>query len=113
MNLRPLDPRAIRTGAQSGKMPSLTWAYGPDCPPSPSKVAAIRPITRNRSSSEWGGARLAEAYDLRRACASFPLASGALPWAVTKTPGHSRIGLIMSTYTHVLLDIKGDVSRHE
>ncbi|SNT20480.1 hypothetical protein SAMN05216276_102872 [Streptosporangium subroseum] len=37
----------------------------------------------------------------------------ASPRAVTKTPGHSRIGLIMNTYTHVLLDIRGDLLRHE
>ncbi|WP_371784197.1 tyrosine-type recombinase/integrase [Streptosporangium subroseum] len=82
-------------------------------PPSPSKVAVTRPITRNRCPRNGAGLDSPRPHDLRHARASFPLTSGASPRAVTKAPGHSRIGLIMNTYTHVLLDIKGDPLRHE
>ena len=57
---------------------------------------------------EEGGAELGlrRLHDLRHACASFLLASGASPRTVMKTLGHSQIGLTMNTYTHVLPDIE-------
>ncbi|WP_244282609.1 tyrosine-type recombinase/integrase [Micromonospora chersina] len=44
-------------------------------------------------------------HDLRHACATFLLVSGASPRPVTKGLGHSQIGLTMNTYAHVLPDI--------
>jgi len=45
-------------------------------------------------------------HDLRHACATFLLASGASPRTVMKTLGHSQISLTMNTYAHVLLEIE-------
>ncbi len=44
--------------------------------------------------------------DLRHACATFLLASGASPRTVMKMLGHSQIGLTMNTYAHVLPEIE-------
>jgi len=45
-------------------------------------------------------------HDLRHACATFLLASGASPRTVMKTLGHSQIALTMNTYAHVLADVE-------
>ncbi|GAA1797252.1 site-specific integrase [Planosporangium flavigriseum] len=45
-------------------------------------------------------------HDLRHACATFLLASGASPRTVMKMLGHSQIGLTMNTYAHVLPEIE-------
>jgi integrase len=45
-------------------------------------------------------------HDLRHACATFLLASGASPRTVMKTLGHSQISLTMNTYAHVLPEIE-------
>jgi integrase len=45
-------------------------------------------------------------HDLRHACATFLLASGASPRTVMKTLGHSQIALTMNTYAHVLVDVE-------
>jgi integrase len=45
-------------------------------------------------------------HDLRHACATFLLASGASPRTVMKTLGHSQITLTMNTYAHVLADVE-------
>jgi integrase len=55
-------------------------------------------------------------HDLRHACATFLLASGASPRTVMKVLGHSQIGLTMNTYAHVLPEIEraavDDAARH-
>lgn len=55
-------------------------------------------------------------HDLRHACATFLLASGASPRTVMKTLGHSQISLTMNTYAHVLPEIEraavDDAARH-
>ncbi|BFU46704.1 site-specific integrase [Krasilnikovia sp. MM14-A1004] len=45
-------------------------------------------------------------HDLRHACATFLLASGASPRRVMKTLGHSQISLTMNTYGHVLAEVE-------
>jgi len=45
-------------------------------------------------------------HDLRHACATFLLASGASPRTVMKTLGHSQIALTMNTYAHVLPEVE-------
>lgn len=45
-------------------------------------------------------------HDLRHACATFMLLSGASPRTVMQTLGHSQIGLTMNTYAHFLPDIE-------
>ncbi len=45
-------------------------------------------------------------HDLRHACATFLLASGATSRTVMKVLGHSQIGLTMNTYAHVLPEIE-------
>ncbi|MER7335410.1 MULTISPECIES: tyrosine-type recombinase/integrase [unclassified Micromonospora] len=45
-------------------------------------------------------------HDLRHACATFLLASGASPRAVMKVIGHSQIGLTVNTYDHLLPEIE-------
>ncbi|MEU7870926.1 site-specific integrase [Dactylosporangium sp. NPDC049140] len=52
------------------------------------------------------GLRWLRLHDLRHACATFLLASGASPRTVMKTLGHSQISLTMNTYAHVLDDIE-------
>ncbi|MET7376462.1 tyrosine-type recombinase/integrase [Micromonospora arida] len=44
-------------------------------------------------------------HDLRHACATFLLVSGASPRTAMKVLGHSQIGLTMNTYAHVLPEI--------
>ena len=55
-------------------------------------------------------------HDLRHACATFLLASGASPRTVMKPLGHSQISLTMNTYAHVLPEIErtavDDAARH-
>lgn len=41
-------------------------------------------------------------HDLRHACATFMLLTGASPGTVMETLGHSQITLTMNTYAHVL-----------
>ncbi|MEV7012248.1 tyrosine-type recombinase/integrase [Streptosporangium sp. NPDC051022] len=62
--------------------------------------------TRWRATRKKAGLDWQRLHDLRHACASFLLASGASPRTVMKTLGHSQIGLTMNTYTHVLPDIE-------
>ncbi|MGI5178690.1 tyrosine-type recombinase/integrase [Dactylosporangium sp. CA-152071] len=45
-------------------------------------------------------------HDLRHACATFLLVSGASARTVMKVLGHSQIGLTMNTYAHVLPEIE-------
>ncbi len=45
-------------------------------------------------------------HDLRHACASMLLASGASPRTVMQILGHSQIGLTMNTYAHVLPEVE-------
>lgn len=45
-------------------------------------------------------------HDLRHACATFLLVSGASPRTVMKVLGHSQIGLTMNAYAHVLPEIE-------
>lgn len=45
-------------------------------------------------------------HDLRHACATFMLASGASPRTVMKMLGHSQIALTMNTYAHVLPELE-------
>ncbi|MFJ2032808.1 tyrosine-type recombinase/integrase [Streptosporangium sp. NPDC087985] len=70
-------------------------------PIEPGNLSTRWRATRKRAGLDW--LRL---HDLRHACASFLLASGASPRTVMKTLGHSQIGLTMNTYTHVLPDIE-------
>ncbi|PWU44509.1 site-specific integrase [Micromonospora globispora] len=56
-----------------------------------------------RAAAELDWLRL---HDLRHACATFLLVSGASPRTVMKVLGHSQIGLTMNTYAHVLPDIE-------
>ena len=58
---------------------------------------------RARASLEW-----LRIHDLRHACATFLLASGASPRTVMKVLGRSQIGLTMNTYAHVLPEIERD-----
>jgi integrase len=58
---------------------------------------------RARAELDW--LRL---HDLRHACATFLLASGASPRTVMQILGHSQIGLTMNTYTHVLPELERD-----
>ncbi|GGQ77720.1 tyrosine-type recombinase/integrase [Couchioplanes azureus] len=57
--------------------------------------------TRERAGLPW--LRL---HDLRHACATFLLASGASPRTVMQTLGHSQISLTMNTYAHVLMEVE-------
>jgi integrase len=69
----------------------------------------LEPRNMNRSwYAVWARAGLdgVRLDDLRYAYASFLLAAGASPRTVMKTLGHSRIGLTMNTYTHVLPEIE-------
>lgn len=56
-----------------------------------------------RAAAGLGWLRL---HDLRHACATFLLVSGASPRTVMKVLGHSQIGLTMNTYAHVLPEIE-------
>lgn len=47
-------------------------------------------------------------HDLRHACATFLLATGASPRTVMQVLGHSQIGLTMNTYAHVLPELERD-----
>ncbi|MEV7012258.1 site-specific integrase [Streptosporangium sp. NPDC051022] len=62
--------------------------------------------TRWRATRKNAGLHWLRLHDLRHACVSFLLASGASPRTVMKTLGHSQTGLTMNTYTHVLPDIE-------
>ena len=53
-----------------------------------------------------GGLGWLRLHDLRHACATFLLASGASPRTVMKTLGHSQIALTMNTYAHVLEEVE-------
>ncbi|WP_207620799.1 tyrosine-type recombinase/integrase [Streptosporangium minutum] len=70
-------------------------------PIEPGNLSTRWRVARKRAGLDW--LRL---HDLRHACASFLLASGASPRTVMKTLGHSQIGLTVNTYTHVLPDIE-------
>jgi integrase len=56
-----------------------------------------------RERADLGWLRL---HDLRHACATFLLASGASPRTVMKVLGHSQISLTMNTYAHVLPEVE-------
>ncbi|OJF11369.1 tyrosine-type recombinase/integrase [Couchioplanes caeruleus] len=56
---------------------------------------------RSAADLEW-----LRIHDLRHACATFLLASGASPRTVMKVLGHSQIGLTMNTYAHVLPEVE-------
>jgi integrase len=47
-------------------------------------------------------------HDLRHACATLLLASGASPRVVMQVLGHSQISLTMNTYAHVLHEVERD-----
>ena len=47
-------------------------------------------------------------HDLRHACATFLLLTGASPRTVMETLGHSQIALTMNTYAHVLPHVERD-----
>lgn len=47
-------------------------------------------------------------HDLRHACATFLLLTGASPRTVMETLGHSQISLTMNTYAHVLPQVERD-----
>ncbi len=49
-------------------------------------------------------------HDLRHTCASLMLAQGVHPRAVMEILGHSRIGLTMDTYSHVLPSVKKETA---
>ncbi|MGW4663311.1 tyrosine-type recombinase/integrase [Streptosporangium sandarakinum] len=70
-------------------------------PIEPGNLSTRWRATRKRAGLDW--LRL---HDLRHACASFLLASGASPRTVMKTLGHSQIGLTRNTCTHLLPDIE-------
>ncbi|MGA4729609.1 tyrosine-type recombinase/integrase [Micromonospora taraxaci] len=53
------------------------------------------------TETHGAGARM-RLHDLRHACATFLLVSGASPRTVMKVLGHGQIGLTMNTYAHVL-----------
>ena len=61
--------------------------------------------TRARAGLPWLRLRL-RLHDLRHACATFLLASGASPRTVMKTLGHGQITLTMNTYAHVLAEVE-------
>lgn len=54
-------------------------------------------VTRERAGMPW--LRL---HDLRHACATFMLLTGASPRTAMETLGHSQIALTMNNYAHVL-----------
>jgi integrase len=56
-----------------------------------------------RGSVGLGWVRL---HDLRHACATFMLLTGASPRTVMETLGHSQITLTMNTYAHVLPQVE-------
>jgi integrase len=49
-------------------------------------------------------------HDLRHACASLLLAQGIHPRVVMETLGHSRIGLTMDTYSHVIPELQREAA---
>jgi integrase len=79
----------------------LVFASTIGTPMEPRNVDRAWHAVRARAGLTW--LRL---HDLRHACATFLLASGASPRTVMKTLGHSQISLTMNTYTHVLADIE-------
>ncbi|MCM0676468.1 tyrosine-type recombinase/integrase [Micromonospora phytophila] len=76
----------------------------------PSKVGT--PMDPDHIDRTWHKIRAAAGldwlrlHDLRHACATFLLVSGASPRTVMKVLGHSQIGLTMNSYAHVLPDIE-------
>ncbi|MEV1145994.1 tyrosine-type recombinase/integrase [Micromonospora sp. NPDC049799] len=76
----------------------------------PSKVGT--PMDPDHIDRTWHKIRVAAGldwlrlHDLRHACATFLLVSGASPRTVMKVLGHSQIGLTMNTYAHVLPEIE-------
>jgi integrase len=56
-----------------------------------------------RAHTDLGWVRL---HDLRHACATFMLLTGASPRTVMETLGHSQITLTMNTYAHVLPQVE-------
>ncbi|TYB35923.1 tyrosine-type recombinase/integrase [Micromonospora sp. AP08] len=68
--------------------------------------ASERPRAALRGIRAAAGLDWLRLHDLRHACATFLLVSGASPRTVMKVPGHSQIGLTMNTYAHVLPDIE-------
>jgi len=79
----------------------LVFASTIGTPIEPRNVDRAWHTQRDRAGLPW--LRL---HDLRHACATFLLASGASPRTVMKTLGHSQIALTMNTYAHVLADIE-------
>lgn len=70
-------------------------------PLEPRNVDRAWATARHRADLDW--LRL---HDLRHACATFMLISGASPRTVMQTLGHSQIGITMNTYAHVLPEIE-------
>lgn len=79
----------------------LVFASTIGTPIEPRNLDRAWQATRSRAGLPW--LRL---HDLRHACATFLLASGASPRTVMKTLGHSQISLTMNTYAHVLADVE-------
>ena len=79
----------------------LIFASTIGTPMEPRNVDRAWHATRARAGLPW--LRL---HDLRHACATFLLASGASPRTVMKTLGHSQITLTMNTYAHVLAEVE-------
>jgi len=79
----------------------LIFASTIGTPMEPRNVDRAWHATRARAGLPW--LRL---HDLRHACATFLLASGASPRTVMKTLGHSQIALTMNTYAHVLAEVE-------
>ncbi len=98
--------RAIQAGdrlaaGQRWKDHGLVFATMIGTPLEPRNVDRHWHAVRARAGLGW--VRL---HDLRHACATFLLASGASPRTVMKTLGHSQISLTMNTYAHVLPEIE-------
>jgi integrase len=76
------------------------------------------PMEPRNVDRAWHAARAAAGlnwlrlHDLRHACATFLLASGASPRTVMKTLSHSQIGLTMNTYAHVLPEVERTAVDH-
>ena len=93
------DERA--KAAERWKENGLVFASTIGTPMEPRNVDREWHATRERIGLSW--LRL---HDLRHACATFLLASGASPRTVMQTLGHSQISLTMNTYAHVLAEVE-------
>ena len=81
----------------------LVFTSAVGTPLEPRNVDRVWHEARKRAGLTW--VRL---HDLRHACATFLLLTGASPRTVMETLGHSQIALTMNTYAHVLPQVERD-----